>query len=281
MNTINQYIYAVIKNLPRKIQEEVKNELYDYIINMLPKDYKQSDVESVLTKLGDPSILAGNYFDYSKYRINNNLLPLFISLLKLLLVIVPISAVGTMFFSHLVSDESKEWYIVIQELFGVGITAILHTIFWTTGTFYIISRCSTKSSSSWNVKKLTPIPDSSKKYISKVNIFSEIGWSLVLLVAALLIIVMVSPSKIGIKDENDILVYLFNEKYLNAFIFLFLAVLLFTLIVPIIKLKKKVLDYKIFTLILIQNALVIIYFNIIVFTDILINSEFKTLVEKD
>ena len=63
---IERYIYAVTKRLPKKIQEDVSQELRTLIDDMLmercgdatPNEY---DIKSVLTELGTPNELCEKY----------------------------------------------------------------------------------------------------------------------------------------------------------------------------------------------------------------------------
>ncbi len=52
MNLIDLYIQEVAKRLPEKNREDITLELRSTIDDMLPEDYNEEDVKSVLEKLG-------------------------------------------------------------------------------------------------------------------------------------------------------------------------------------------------------------------------------------
>jgi len=69
MNLIDLYIYEVTRRLPEKNREDIALELRSTIEDMLPEHYKEEEVKAVLTKLGNPAILANSYRDQPMYLI--------------------------------------------------------------------------------------------------------------------------------------------------------------------------------------------------------------------
>ena len=63
MNLIEIYIQEVTRRLPEKSREDIALELRSTIEDMLPDDYSEEDVKSVLEKLGNPAALASGYRD--------------------------------------------------------------------------------------------------------------------------------------------------------------------------------------------------------------------------
>ncbi|WP_419836428.1 HAAS signaling domain-containing protein, partial [Bacillus toyonensis] len=58
MSLIDMYVQEVAKRLPDKNREDITLELRSTIEDMLPDDYNEDDVKSVLEKLGSPVSLA-------------------------------------------------------------------------------------------------------------------------------------------------------------------------------------------------------------------------------
>ncbi|PEV02804.1 HAAS signaling domain-containing protein, partial [Bacillus cereus] len=58
MSLIDMYVHEVAKRLPEQNREDITLELRSTIEDMLPDDYNEEDVKSVLEKLGSPVSLA-------------------------------------------------------------------------------------------------------------------------------------------------------------------------------------------------------------------------------
>jgi hypothetical protein len=69
MKLIEIYIQEVTRRLPEKSREDIALELRSTIEDMLPDDYKEEDVKSVLEKLGNPATLASGYRDQPMHLI--------------------------------------------------------------------------------------------------------------------------------------------------------------------------------------------------------------------
>ena len=63
MSLIDMYVHEVAKRLPEQNREDITLELRSTIEDMLPDDYNEEDVKSVLEKLGSPVSLANGYLD--------------------------------------------------------------------------------------------------------------------------------------------------------------------------------------------------------------------------
>lgn len=58
MNLIDLYIQEVAKRLPEKNSEDITLELRSTIEDMLPEDYSEEDVKSVLKKIGESGFIG-------------------------------------------------------------------------------------------------------------------------------------------------------------------------------------------------------------------------------
>ncbi len=99
MNLIDVYIHEVTRRLPEKSREDIALELRSTIEDMLPDDYTEKDVEEVLSKLGNPAVLASNYSEKPMHLIGPRYFDVYVTLLKM---IIPI-AVG--YISHLIISK--------------------------------------------------------------------------------------------------------------------------------------------------------------------------------
>ena len=101
MKLIDNYVYTVTKNLPRKIKHSVEKELRSNIFDMLPDGFIEADVEKVLYTLGNPFVLAETFQEGKRYLIGPELYGNYIKMLKDIYMLVGclilLSGVSTIF----------------------------------------------------------------------------------------------------------------------------------------------------------------------------------------
>ncbi len=191
MNLIDIYIQEVTRRLPEKMREEIALELRSTTRDMLPDDYNEEDVKTVLEKLGSPVKLANNYRDRPMYLIGPRYFDVYVSLLKMILPIAAVVSLIAMFAEYFIGYQGEETIInVVLDLLGFGIWRVvevsIQTFFWFTIVFAIIERTDTgkdeqpltSSLQKWNpadLKKITYIPK--KKKISKFEVFGAFLWT--------------------------------------------------------------------------------------------------------
>src|SRR5690606_37564303 len=113
---------------------------------------------AVLTELGDPAILAAGYADRPLHLIGPRYFLTWWRLLKLLLWIVPICAMGGVAVAEILANATIGE--VIGEAMVVGITVIVHVSFWVTLVFVILERTGADTGVRWDVDQLPePQPD--------------------------------------------------------------------------------------------------------------------------
>lgn len=83
MSLIDMYVHEVAKRLPEKNREDITLELRSTIEDMLPDDYNEEDVKSVLKKLGSPVSLANGYLDRPMHLIGPRYFDVYTTLLKI------------------------------------------------------------------------------------------------------------------------------------------------------------------------------------------------------
>ncbi|EML9730846.1 TPA: hypothetical protein QCR58_001644 [Bacillus cereus] len=193
MNLIDLYIQEVAKRLPEKNREDITLELRSIIDDMLPEDYNEKDVKSVLEKLGSPVSLANGYLDRPMHLIGPRYFDVYTTLLKMIIPIVAVIALISMIAENFIGYSGDQAVLnVIFQLIGKGIGEIfevgLHVFFWLTLVFVILERTDTDkgieplttSLKKWtpdDLKNISYIPK--KKAISKFEVFGGLMWTAV------------------------------------------------------------------------------------------------------
>ncbi|EKS8350979.1 MULTISPECIES: HAAS signaling domain-containing protein [Bacillus] len=193
MNLIDLYIQEVAKRLPEKNREDITLELRSTIDDMLPEDYNEKDVKSVLEKLGSPVSLANGYLDRPMHLIGPRYFDVYTTLLKMIIPIAAVIALISMVAENFIGYSGDQAVLnVIFQLIGKGIGEIfevgLHVFFWLTVVFVILERTDTDkgieplttSLKKWtpdDLKNISYIPK--KKAISKFEVFGGLMWTAV------------------------------------------------------------------------------------------------------
>jgi len=145
MNLIEAYIYEVTRRLPEKSRNDIALELRSTIEDMLADDFTEEEVMEVLSKLGDPAVLAASYRDTPMHLIGPKVYDAYIWTMKM---IIPWAILITIL-AHVVetivlfSGDESVLSVVIKS-FGIIIANIIHvliqTFFWVTIVFIFIER---------------------------------------------------------------------------------------------------------------------------------------------
>ncbi|WP_341975848.1 permease prefix domain 1-containing protein [Microbacterium sp. LWO13-1.2] len=157
-NTLTErYIAATVKSLTPTAQDDVRAELEASISDAVEARVEQgesrTDAErAVLTELGDPGILAAGYADQPLHLIGPKYFLTWWRLLKLLLVIVPICAMGGVALAQALDRASVGE--IIGAAIGVGISVIVHVCFWVTLVFFVLERTGADTGVKWDVDQL-------------------------------------------------------------------------------------------------------------------------------
>ncbi|MDR4886838.1 hypothetical protein RGU12_04630 [Fredinandcohnia sp. QZ13] len=191
MNLIDIYIQEVTRRLPEKMRDDIALELRSTIEDMLPDDYNEEDVKTVLEKLGSPAKLANNYRDRPMHLIGPRYFDVYVNLLKMIVPIAAVVALITVIAEFFIGYQGEDAIInVVLDLIGLGIWKMIdvsmQTFFWFTLVFAIIERVDkgkddqplTNSLQKWtpdDLKNITYIPK--KKAISKFEVFGTLLWT--------------------------------------------------------------------------------------------------------
>lgn len=193
MSLIDIYVHEVARRLPEKNREDITLELRSTIEDMLPDDYNEDDVKSVLEKLGSPSTLANGYLDRPMHLIGPRYFDAYTTLLKMIVPIAAVIALISMVAENFIGYSGDQAVLnVILKLIGEGIGEIfevgLHVFFWLTLLFVILERTNkdkdtqslTTKFKKWTPDDLKNIPHiPKKKAIPKCEVFGGLMWTAV------------------------------------------------------------------------------------------------------
>lgn len=193
MSLVDIYIQEVARRLPEKNREDITLELRSTIEDMLPDDYNEEDVKSVLEKLGSPVSLANGYLERPMHLIGPRYFDVYTTLLKMIIPIAAVIALISMVAENFIGYSGNQAVLnVILKLIGKGIGEIvevgLHVFFWLTLVFAVIERTDkekdphplTTSFKKWtpdDLKNISYVPK--KKSISKFEVFGGLMWTAV------------------------------------------------------------------------------------------------------
>lgn len=153
----DRYISAVVRSLPTETQADVQAELAASIADDIDarREQGQSQDEAerdVLTALGDPDALAAGYADRPLHLIGPKYYLTWWRLLKLLWMIVPVTAFAGVTIGMSLADQPIGE--IIGSAFSAGIGAFVHVGFWTTLVFFILERSGADAGVKWSVDAL-------------------------------------------------------------------------------------------------------------------------------
>lgn len=161
-----RYIAATVKSLPPAAQADVRAELTASIADAIEARLEQgathTDAErTVLTDLGDPAILAAGYADRKLQLIGPRYYLTWLRLLKLLLIIVPVCAVGGVALGQALAAAPIG--TIIGQAITVGISVVVHLCFWVTIVFVVLERTGADTGTRWHVDQLPePAPSTGR-----------------------------------------------------------------------------------------------------------------------
>ena len=126
MSLIDMYVHEVAKRLPEQNREDITLELRSTIEDMLPDDYNEEDVKSVLEKLGSPVSLANGYLDRPMHLIGPRYFDVYTTLLKMIIPIAAVIALISMVAENFIGYNGDQAVLnVILQLIGKGIGKFL------------------------------------------------------------------------------------------------------------------------------------------------------------
>ena len=181
---IDRYIYAVTKRMNPKIREDVKNELYGLVDDMLMERCgemtpTEKDIRVVLTELGSPEELYAKYDEDSKKCLIGQ--PYY-STYKFVLKIVLISAAIGLTIA-LAIDQIMEpvfWLEAVGNWLSSVWSTLLAAFAFVTLLFAVFYQKGIKIDTTFNFDNLPPVPQKKQK-ISKWGCISAISFNIICL----------------------------------------------------------------------------------------------------
>lgn len=259
MKLIDLYIQEVTRRLPDKMRKDIALELRSTIEDMLPDDYSEHDVKQQLEKLGNPISLAAQYKDKPMHLIGPKFYDMYISILKMVLLISSVVALAFFLFEKvgsLTGNETLPLFIITT--FGESIWVLLDTaiqaFFWVTLVFIILERTIaptihtplTLSGQQWtpnDLEELSYLPH--HKMIKKSEIVFSFLWTVILA-----LLYFNATRLIGVYESMDgqqslqFKLPVFNGDSLFSYWPLIVCYLLLELLLTIYKMKTRIWTYK-------------------------------------
>lgn len=157
-----RYIAATTASLPAESQQDVRTELGVSIADAVEARIEQGEdpaaaERAVLTELGDPAALAAGYADRPLHLIGPRYYLTWWRLLKALLIIVPLCALGGVAVAQALIGSPVE--TIIAESLAIALSAAVHVFFWVTLVFVILERSGTPTGGGWDVDQLPQAQD--------------------------------------------------------------------------------------------------------------------------
>ncbi|WEK62237.1 MAG: permease prefix domain 1-containing protein [Candidatus Microbacterium colombiense] len=170
-----RYVAATIRSLRPDAQTDVRAELEASITDAIDArldqgEDRESAERAVLTGLGDPGLLAAGYAERPLHLIGPRFYLTWWRLLRLLLIIVPICAMGGVALGQLLDDAPVSGVIGSAVVAGLG--AVVHVSFWVTLVFVILERSgSTTGLPEWDVDQL---PDTTDDGVGRSDVIASL-----------------------------------------------------------------------------------------------------------
>lgn len=186
MERIDLYIQEVTRRLPEKSRMEIEMELKSTILDMMPDDYTEADVNVALQQLGNPAKLANQYHERPNYLIGPKFYDSYITILKMSATIAVIIGLIVGIIDNVLTrpDDITLLESVISFISGsVGniLIALMNVFAWTTLTFAMLDRLVDDASmkqKAWTPEELKHVkPIEPKRQISKGEIFFSLFWT--------------------------------------------------------------------------------------------------------
>lgn len=288
---IERYIYAATKRLPKKMQEDVSQELRTLIDDMLAERCgditpEEKDIKIVLTELGTPNELYEKYNPQTdKCLIGSPYYSTYKYVLKIVLLgagggILISSVLSTIIdFFELSSPNATDFFITLfTDLFISIPSALVWAFAFVTILFAIFYHKGIKIDSTSNLDDLPPVPKA-KQNISKADCIVGIVFSVVFLCVFLFapqILCVIKTTDAGITTVTPI----FNTDVIRASWYLVVLFGAVGIIREIIKLIEGRYNKKIMFSTIIANAISAVLSIWWLTRDNLINPEFAANITK-
>lgn len=250
-----RYVAATLRSIPASqkadIEAELRTSIDDAVEARLAQGKDPGTAENeVLAELGDPDRLASDYVGRPAYLIGPEYFFDYKRLVIVLLITVVPIVVGVVAVVQLIAGGGIG--SVLGETIGVGISLVVHIVFWTTLVFVVIERSGQKAKAAeWSLATLPPLPTA-----GSVKLGDTIG-SVVFLVVAIAGIILsrtVSP----LTTDDGVTIAIFDPAMWDFWFPFFIAVLLVEVVFELIKYRVGRWTWSLATVNVALNALFVI-----------------------
>ena len=238
-NIIERYIYAVTKRLPENMREEVKEELGANIRDMMSEKPSDEEIDRVLHDLGHPRELAKNYRGQDRYVVSPLFYDDYLQVLKIVSIIfLSVTLVfGTI--DAIMNVDAQSVFGGIVEVFAKivskSFSAFVSAFTWVTLVFWGIEYATRNKK--WPEWKLSDLPDLPKPNTTKISrVESVVGLVLGTAFSAIFLVFLIRYIHlIGIYEDGELVVQIFNSQITNQFIVFFIISAVIGFVVSLLK----------------------------------------------
>jgi hypothetical protein len=144
MEQITIYVSEVIRYLPQKSQSEIKKELTTNILDMVDEltaggMAEKDAVVTVLSKMGNPRLLADQYLDKKAYLIGPRYYPTYLMIAKIVSGAVALGITVALSVQYLFSADASIIQTIVQWL-GSVFMGVIQAVAWVTLIFAGVER---------------------------------------------------------------------------------------------------------------------------------------------
>ncbi len=248
-NTVERYIYDVVRRLPESERSDVESELKANIYDMLSDEPTEAEIESVLQKLGRPSVLAEEYRLHKRYLIAPAVFETYLQTLKLVLPIVGlvmfIVGLGIgIFNSAFVLNQTHQYAELFSSMFasafGLALSGLFQAVVWITIGFAVYDYARSrdgKQQKPWTTQNLPELPVAKQKRISVSETIAEIIMTVFFTALLIMIWKGIIPAFFSVSMNNVTITALFTSgfaDYAMPFIIIAAAVSLLECVIKLV-----------------------------------------------
>ncbi len=250
-NQIERYVYDVVRRLPEKERDDVRQELEANIYDMLGDDASFENIVEVLYSMGKPAKLAEEYRSTPKYLISPAIYEDYIRVLKIVLPIVAIvmamiGIVQGLLQGQNLLDASFVFKHVIGHAVGLSVSATLQVLVWTTLGFVIYERMSGKKEElAWSIDNLPEVPAEKAKSIPLADVIAELIVGVVFIVGVVLIFGDFLPFKVAIYENGSLQAEIFAKPFVLVLIPTLILMMAFSMVESLCKLVYRHWNIKV------------------------------------
>jgi hypothetical protein len=266
----DRYVGATLRTIPVRQRDDIEAELRASIGDAVEARVAGGDDEAtaekeILAGLGDPDRLASSYTGRPGYLIGPDHFFVYRRLLAVLLVtVVPIvmavTAVGQVIAGRDIAD-------VFAQMIGVGISLVVHVVFWTTLVFYFIDRSDETTGTEWSLSMLPSLPTA-----ASIKLSDTIASVVFLVITITLIVVSRDISPITAADGS--MIPIFDPAMWDFWFPFLIAVLAVEIVFEIVKYRVGSWTWGLASVNFVINALFAVPAVYLLATDQMFDPEF-------